>query len=81
MTTLVEGGLTMGEKETTTAADGDEAARKLSVSGNPGGNPTAGILSAAVSSVGQLAPADEAGGKASNPTYSTPGLAGDMPVI
>ena len=45
----------MGEKETMTAVD--EAARSgtLNVSASPGGSASAGILSAAVSSVGQLA--------------------------
>jgi hypothetical protein len=77
----VEGGLTMGEKETVAAADGDEAARKLTVSGTPGGNPTAGILSAAVSSMGQLAPAGDAGGEAASPLYADPVNAGVMPNI
>lgn len=73
----------MGEKARMTTADGDETARQLNVSATPGGNP-AGILSAAVSSVSQLTDAPAAGDaskKASNPTYSTPGLAGDMPTI
>ena len=72
----------MGEKETMAALEGDEASRRLRLTGHPGGEPPAGILSAAVSSVGQLAPgAGGAGNEAPNPTYSTPGLAGDMPTI
>ena len=68
----------MGEKETMAPTD---AGRRLAVSGNPGGSATAGVISAAVSSVGQLAGAGEADKNAANPTYATPGLAGDMPTI
>ena len=75
----LERGLTVGEKETTAAAD--ESARKLSLAGTPGGSPTAGVISAAVSSVSQVAEAGDAGKEAANPTYVTPGMAGDMPVI
>jgi len=71
----------VGEKETT-AAGGDEAARRLSVSGSPGGSPSGGIISAAVSSVGQVAPD---GGddlkNASGPLYAEPVNAGNMPAL
>ncbi len=53
----------MGEKETATAEDAAARSATLNVSANPGGS-QAGILSAAVSSVGNDAtpanPADEA---------------------
>lgn len=43
----------MGEKETTTTEDAAARSAALNVSASPGGSP-AGVLSAAVSSVGQL---------------------------
>jgi hypothetical protein len=45
----------MGEKETMTAADAAAASGRLNVSATPGGSEGAGILSAAVSSVSDLA--------------------------
>jgi hypothetical protein len=69
----------MGEKETSSEA-GDDAARKLNVSATPGGSESAGIVSAAVSSVGNLAPPTPAGA-ASSPAYAEPKNAGEMPSI
>lgn len=75
----------MGEKETTAAGSGDRTGQ-LNVSATPGGSAQGGaVLSAAVSSVGNLAPPPSnpasAAGAVSNPHFSEPGMTGDMPSI